>query len=487
VDCFISYAAQDANVAKALFECLQSDGISTFLAEASVVPGDQWAQVIQHTACRSAVLVLLDSEFSRKSAWVQQEAGTGLASGSIILPVSLDGRRELLPGWLAGIQALEAKSGPNLQSQLETVVNEVRRHVRSTATAGTYRALRDATVADFVLQTLAHDQFDGDTDKDGAWSRQYDRYLNIYWGTQPVRADVSRGASLTATGLTAERLAAFSRAKGNDAAGVAHRALGRAEQFALSSQHPTEGGFGRRSISLPSRGPPKLELDIRHTCWGVRTLLAIDPTAFQTFVEPALEWLSWHASRRGEHDRLCWTMAPLLALLNDERALAISSWGGNRSLLLPEVEHDVERDFSGRHHAWVNGEPGKPEWVGTDNALYVLYALSRTAIQSARIRDHARLAIRHLASRLRPAGHGQAGLPFFTDRPEVGPTAQFLEIIVMGHYGAENLIPAKRIQEMYRFVQNSLADTQTMPVTFPWHLGSALVVPELRGRSLAIE
>lgn len=484
MDCFISYATTDAEVAKRLFERLTAAGVTTFLAEATVEIGEDWPSVIRASACRAEVLVLLDSEASRRSAAVQQEAGMALASGSLLIPVSLDGRFDRLPGWLAGIQATRAIPGPGYDAAISAIVDRVRAFLHPELGGPGNGAPRLATVGDCVLRTVLLDQFTAPPERRGAWSRQYDRYLNMYWGPGPRRSDISQGASLTFTGMIIERLTQYARSGPAESVQLARLALERAEFFILSSQHPSEGGFGRRSIHRKTRAQHDLELDVRHTCWAVRALLSIDSERFHSPIQAALEWLSLHVQRRAESDRWCWTTAPLLALLNDERALSFACWSRQRNSTLGVLEDEIEKDFCPLYGSWVSGElPEKKQWVATDNALYVLYTLAKTDIVSERIREHVRMAVKQLMTKARRVGTDELGIPLFTDEPEVGPTAQLIEILSLGRHEDDNMVRAEDRRDLLAFVLKRLNTSSTMPLTFSWHLSSALSVPALAGQA----
>lgn len=152
--------------------------------------------------------------------------------------------------------------------------------------------------------------------------------------------------------------------------------------------------------------------------------------------------------------------------------------------MLSGVQDDLERDFSPRHRAWVKGESGEQRWIAIDNALYVLYTLSKAPIELDRILGDARLAIKQLTSRLQRAGATQMGLPLFTDSPEVGPTSQLLEILTLGQFDLGDLAQSVDLDALLRFVRGGLAAPKTMPVTFSWHLSSALRLPALRDCAL---
>jgi hypothetical protein len=285
--------------------------------------------------------------------------------------------------------------------------------------------------------------------------------------------------------MIVERLVRYLEAAPADTAELVRASLQHAESFIISSQDPARGGFGRRSAHWKQRVQHELELDVRHTCWAVRALLNLDSGRLRPVIEPALGWLGRQLEHRGDSDLRCWTTAPLLALLEDERALSIGDWGRTRDKALRAVRRDLESDFSSRLGSWVVTEPDeKKQWVATDNALYVLYTLAGSRIGSIRIADQARTAVRWLVSKARHAQTGELGLGLFTETPEVGPTSQLLEILSTNAWGSEDLASLEERRDMARFVVNRVSASTPMPATFPWHLSSALAVPSLRDQPL---
>lgn len=484
MDCFISYATEDIEVARRLFKGLTDVGISTFLAKDSLQFGECHKPIIQANVCRATVVILLDSEASRRSAPVQQEAGMALASGSLLIPVSLDGHFDRLPAWLADLQATEAVPGRNLEAGIAAVVDRVRRYLDPAHGEFPSRLLRPDTVADHVLKTVVLDQFQGPDDRGGAWSRQYERYLNEYWGQTKKRQGVSLDTSLTLTGMIVERLVEYLEFAPPETAQIVRASLQRAEASILSCQDQDRGGFGRRSAFLKIRTYHEPHLDLRHTCWAVRALLSIDAVRLRPVIEAALEWLARNARSRSSSDQWCWTTAPLLALLGDERALSLGNWSRARDKMLPAVRRDLEKDFSPSHGSWVAGEPNeKKQWVATDNALYVLYTLAGTSLGSTRLVEQTQAAVRWLLSKARTQG-GETGLGLFTEAPEVGPTAHLLEILSSNPWDNTNLASLEQRRGMARFIVNRLSASNPMPATFSWHLSAALAVPSLRDHPL---
>jgi TIR domain len=475
-DCFVSYASGDYDAAIQIYRAFESAGLRTFLDRERLQLGDDWSPKIRFSACLAEVVVLVDSELSRRSIPVQQEAGMAVASGALIIPVSLDSRFDALPGWLNGIQGIDFSAADGLAASLKAIVDRAKEFVQPRLLAASPG--RADSARSLVLRILLQDQFNAPSETEGAWSRQYNRYLHAYWGPERVRPDVSQGASLTLTGLIVERLIKFREFADPGERSSVDDALQIAEQFILASQE-SKKGFGRLSPQKPIRGPRKIQLDLRHSSWAVRALLAMDADRFRPFIEPALDWLLWNIPRREASESWCWTTAPLIALLNDERALAYAPWARRRAKLLRQVEHDLKHDFHGGYRSWVIGETGIKRWVATDNALYVLYTLAGVKVKSATLRSQIEAALQQLAAKLRPRGRDALGLPMFSGTPEVGPTAHLLSILADGYKDSKAVL-AVELTKMGRFVVRGLAEPIIMPLTFPWHLSGVLTTPSIR-------
>ena len=463
-------------VARRLEERLARKGVRVFFSEKSIPPGAAWREVIRTEARRCEIVVLIDSPSSRQSEWVQQEAGIALGSGSLLIPVCLDVKPDKLPGWLNGLQAIVVNRDASLDDSLDLVAEHVCNQIGAWWTALPPELREPRSVSSAVLRAVILDQFSEPARRVGAWSRQYDRYRRHYYGDRSEPAGVAQSVSLTFTGMIVERLSAFAAGSKGAVSISVNSALRLAEAFVLSSQDPDEGGFGRHSSHNRTR-PERaiLELDLRHTCWGIRALLSINRTKFSQQINLALVWLVRNAHKR---DETIWTPASLLAVINDPRLLETSNWRSEFAILSQAIQEELAKSFDSRWHSWIKGEEeDKKGWISIDNALYVLYCLKHCERLSTLLEDQRDAAIEHLLRRCWPSRQG-VGLPLFhSDRPEVGPTAQLLEFLDARKFRSQST-------ELSRFVATRLADRRTMPSTFAWHLIAALAVPDLRDQSL---
>lgn len=476
MDCFISYASSDVEIALKIKERLRLAGFETFLAHDSIPAGTAWSELIRTKVKRSDLVVLLDSPSSRSSAWVQQEAGMALASGALVVPISLDGRPELLPAWLAGIQAITLARDAPLDEAIARAVGQVSTGASHGVATASESFGKPQCVGEAVLKAVLIDQFPAPQERAGAWSRQYDRYLRMYYGEGNVRSSVSQGASLTLTGMNVERLSPLDLSTRNQQKFLRDAALRNAASFVTQSQDVTLGGFGRLSSDVGARAGRSLNLDLRHTCWAIRTLLSLDAKSYKQQIEHGLDWLSARATIDHENDRWCWTTAPLLSLTYDARLGDIGSWVRAREAIRKSAERALEASFDANWCSWVRGEEvEKQGWVSVDNALYVLYCLKGFDDLSSTLQTQIKSAIVRLLARsvASEGGTGRRGIPLFTPSlPEVGPTAQLLEIM----FGSEF---AGNTRELADFVIAEFQGTETMPQTFSWHLAAILASEQM--------
>ena len=107
MDCFISYSSKDSGIARSVSSLLTTLGISSFMAEVSLAPGDQWTEEIWENLRASGTVVFLASADSCKSAFVQQELGGAQYASKKIIPVVWDMPPADLPGWLNRTHALD--------------------------------------------------------------------------------------------------------------------------------------------------------------------------------------------------------------------------------------------------------------------------------------------------------------------------------------------------------------------------------------------
>ncbi|MGO9004487.1 MAG: toll/interleukin-1 receptor domain-containing protein [Beijerinckiaceae bacterium] len=122
---FVSYAREDADLAKNLARLMSSRGASVYL-DTDIGQGDLWSGVVRREIERASALVLLipsDDVPNRNNIWF--EAGAAKALGKRVLAVLPPNRRLVdLPADIADILVLDADKRP-LESIADTLIQAV--------------------------------------------------------------------------------------------------------------------------------------------------------------------------------------------------------------------------------------------------------------------------------------------------------------------------------------------------------------------------
>jgi hypothetical protein len=108
-DVFISYSAQDQEIARFIERHLVAEGLTVFLATVSLKAGDHWPTEIMRNLRGSTQVILLASRAACQSPFVQQELGGALYAGKRIVPLVWDMPPSDLPGWAAQYQAIDLR------------------------------------------------------------------------------------------------------------------------------------------------------------------------------------------------------------------------------------------------------------------------------------------------------------------------------------------------------------------------------------------
>jgi hypothetical protein len=249
----------------------------------------------------------------------------------------------------------------------------------------------------------------------------------------------------------------------------------RTTNFIRASRDPDEGGFGRRSDALKVRGGRGLELDLRHTCWGLSAMLDIDAELFQREIEAGYEWLLSKMACSFDKDHWCWTSAAVGKVMLDPRcpvALHV------REPVISAAVAAVENAWDSRFCSWVAEEPLHVQArASVDNALYVLECIAPYRSVSPVLEHQCDEALDALLSKCISIGGKSRGLSFFDSlNPEPGPTAQLIR----------NMHRMNRTDtsDLADLVVDTIAGGEALPLTFSWHLSAALTVPELVQRQI---
>lgn len=126
-DIFVSYASPDRDVAFRIVEFLEQNGISCWVAPRDVAPGVDYGRAIIDAIEQSRALVLILSDQSNDSQFVQKEVERAVSKTKAVLPVRI---REVTPSgslefFISTAQWVDAWKSP-MEQHLLPLVNAIK-------------------------------------------------------------------------------------------------------------------------------------------------------------------------------------------------------------------------------------------------------------------------------------------------------------------------------------------------------------------------
>lgn len=128
-DAFLSYTQVDRDFALASKEYLEQHlGVTAFMAEVSLVPGDIWPEKIWDELESSRVAIFLMSQAACQSPAVNQEFGGAHRARKRLIPVVWDMSPSDLPGWIGLHQALDLRNKDEgfFAEQLKQIAKDIK-------------------------------------------------------------------------------------------------------------------------------------------------------------------------------------------------------------------------------------------------------------------------------------------------------------------------------------------------------------------------
>lgn len=104
---FISYSTKDLTIVNHVKKTLANDEIDVFIAEYSTQPGANLSKDIQNAILNCDLFLVIWSENSKTSDWVQQEIGIAKGHDKYILPVVLN-KSLTLPAFINNLKYLDS-------------------------------------------------------------------------------------------------------------------------------------------------------------------------------------------------------------------------------------------------------------------------------------------------------------------------------------------------------------------------------------------
>ncbi len=142
-DVFLSYVRTDSAVAERLLKALNTEGISVWRDVTDLVPGEQWAEQIEHAISAVPIVLVLWSRRSVVSGFVAAEASFAADRG-VLLPVLIEAGVEPPPPFnrIQYADLTTWATGTNGENELVMLIGAIRRMLEETRTGG--RGRRDA-------------------------------------------------------------------------------------------------------------------------------------------------------------------------------------------------------------------------------------------------------------------------------------------------------------------------------------------------------
>lgn len=106
-DVFLSYSSADKDQARILFELIGARGLSAFLSEKNIKPGDSWDSEIRRALVDCSTVLVLMTPNSVKSKWVLAESSAAWFFGKKVVPVLFRCGESDLPDHLRMVQAVD--------------------------------------------------------------------------------------------------------------------------------------------------------------------------------------------------------------------------------------------------------------------------------------------------------------------------------------------------------------------------------------------
>ena len=103
---FVSYSTTDLSHVEELKLQLAANEVEIFVAEHSVLAGEDLSKEIKEAIARCDLFVLLWSQEARRSDWVPQEIGIADQQGKLIVPLVLEENLQLT-GFISGLKYID--------------------------------------------------------------------------------------------------------------------------------------------------------------------------------------------------------------------------------------------------------------------------------------------------------------------------------------------------------------------------------------------
>lgn len=147
-DVFISYSHKDRNIADAICNRLEGEGIRCWYAPRNIQPGHEWAEDIIEALGESRIMVLVFTDSSNASVQVKREVSTAVSSGVTIIPFKCTNSEPSgsMQYYLSTLHWLDAMTD-SLETSIARLKEECRRILGIQNTQETRETVKSAAAA----------------------------------------------------------------------------------------------------------------------------------------------------------------------------------------------------------------------------------------------------------------------------------------------------------------------------------------------------
>lgn len=127
---YISYSREDAPFVNRLYEDLRHAGLSVWIDQEAIAPGERWAECVQRAIMESQNILVIITSNSMKSNWLSAEISIAVAaqrsdSRKFIIPILADEKAEL-PFFLSTFQALDFSTRSKYEHALPRLIQALK-------------------------------------------------------------------------------------------------------------------------------------------------------------------------------------------------------------------------------------------------------------------------------------------------------------------------------------------------------------------------
>ena len=123
---FISYSSKDGAIADWLRTTLSLAGITPFLAEVDLPPGEKWKDSIMESIRQSEWVFFLATPSSCASQPVSHEIGASLVLRKKLIPIMWKVSPKDLPPWVDDTQAVDIQDTPRIMRLIKGIGESIK-------------------------------------------------------------------------------------------------------------------------------------------------------------------------------------------------------------------------------------------------------------------------------------------------------------------------------------------------------------------------